>query len=295
MHEYISYYCTHFTTLQISIPRQPGITMTIILEPALSPWQKWLISFCHNRSVSWMGRRTALVARKLVLKHLETPVLAEIYGVRLRLFLRDNICERRFLFMPQFFDPFEFALIKAELPKDGVFIDIGANVGVYSLMASKSLGDHGKILAIEPNPITFDRLAANVALNAISADVSLEAVGVGPQEGTLMLTLHHNNLGQASANPDFEGEEISVPSHRLSTLLKRHNIQKIDILKIDIEGFEDEALIPFFTEANPGLFPRWIIIEKSEHQWQSDLLECLKSKTYQLIETTNSNYIFKRN
>jgi glycerol-3-phosphate acyltransferase PlsX len=72
--------------------------------------------------------RAALVLRRMVLRTHPSTIDAEVEGLKLRLYPEGNVCERKFLFMPRFFDPDERALIDAELPPDGVFVDVGANV-----------------------------------------------------------------------------------------------------------------------------------------------------------------------
>jgi FkbM family methyltransferase len=262
-----------------------------ILYPTLPSWKNKLATFCQQRPTSWLGRRLALLGRKLVMRKLPVPVEAQVEGIKVKLHLHDNICERRFLFMPQFFDQDERTIIAESLPDDGVFVDIGANVGLYSLRASQSLGPQGVILAMEPNPVTFKRLKTNFSMNDIGAKVVLEQVGVGDGDGELQLVLHPDNLGEASAFADFAGEKITVPSRSLKQLLATHAINKIDVLKIDIEGFEDVALVPFFVKENATLFPKTIVIEKSEDRWRSDLLGTLVSLGYVRHKTTKNNHI----
>ncbi len=263
----------------------------MILQPLIPDWKNKLIAFCQRRPTNWLGRRLALLGRKLVMKGLPVPVEAQVEGIKVKLHLHDNICERRFLFMPQFFDQEERAIISERLPADGVFVDIGANVGLYSLRAAQALGGNGTILAFEPNPVTFERLKTNVSMNEIKATVILEQLGIGEGEGELELVLHPDNLGEASAFAEFGGEKISVPSHSLNQVLDLHSIEKIDVLKIDIEGFEDVALMPFLRSDSSARFPNTIVIEKSEDRWRSDLLGQLLSLGYRHSISTKNNHV----
>ncbi|MDA9009110.1 FkbM family methyltransferase [Alphaproteobacteria bacterium] len=264
----------------------------MILQPPVPDWKNKLIAFCQRRPTNWLGRRMALLGRKLAMKGLPVPVEAQVEGINVKLHLRDNICERRFLFMPQFFDQEERGLIADRLPDDGVFVDIGANVGFYSLRASQILGASGTILAIEPNPVTFDRLRTNFSMNDVKATVILEQIGVGEGEGELELVLHPDNLGEASAFAEFAGEKIKVPSRSLNQVLDLHGIERIDVLKIDIEGFEDVALMPFLRSNSSARLPKTIVIEKSEDRWRSDLLGQLMSLGYRHGISTKNNHVF---
>ena len=82
--------------------------------------------------------------------------------IRLRCYLRDNTCERKFVFTPWRFDPQEPSAMAAALPPDGVFVDVGANVGIYTLTAALLLGARGRIVALEPYPLAHERLLFNI-------------------------------------------------------------------------------------------------------------------------------------
>jgi hypothetical protein len=81
---------------------------------------------------SWMGRRIAFALRRFGLKVLEAPVDVEAFGVRFRLYPLDNVCEKRILFTPQYFDAAERGLIARHIEASAapyIFLDIGANIG----------------------------------------------------------------------------------------------------------------------------------------------------------------------
>ena len=117
---------------------------------------------------NWLGRRLALAFRHGVKRACAGPLDVEALGVRLRLHPEDNFCENRLLFMPQFYDPQEFAFLARVLTPTSGFVDIGANVGIYTLIAAKRFAPRGRILAVEPDPVTFGRLATNLALNGLA-------------------------------------------------------------------------------------------------------------------------------
>ena len=70
----------------------------------------------------------------------------------MRCYLRDNTCERKFMFTPWRFDTEERRALTGSLRPDGVFVDIGANVGWYSLFVASQAGPASRILALEPQP-----------------------------------------------------------------------------------------------------------------------------------------------
>ena len=87
---------------------------------------------------------------------------------------------------------------------------------------------------------------------------------------------------------------IYVESETLINILKNQNITKIDALKIDIEGFEDRALFPFFDEAPKSLWPTCIVIEPNSTSWEKDILSRLETLGYVRTGKTRGNVILNR-
>jgi FkbM family methyltransferase len=260
---------------------------------ALKEHQGRLLRWAQQMPLGWLGRRAALILRKAVLRRGPAIVDASVDGLKLRLYTRDNVSERKFLFMPQFFDPFERGLLKKNLRPGDVFVDIGANAGIYSLTAAAAVGDAGKVIAIEPNPAVLDRLKFNAALNNFDKRIIFEQSGVSSAEGNFDLTLDDSNLGGSSLVAERSSLKISVRCYKLLSIVQKYQLQKIAALKIDIEGAEDKALIPFFSEAPKLLYPRLLILENSPSDWQEDLPGALKAAGYRLLQTTRMNQVWE--
>lgn len=241
---------------------------------------------------NWLGRRLALLMRRLVLSRGYSVVDAAVEGIRLRLYMSDNVSERKFLFLPQFFDAFERKLLHERLKQGDVFVDIGANAGIYSMTAASIVGNEGRVLSIEPNPAVLERLKFNASLNGFT--ISTEQAGVSDSEGTFDLCLDDTNLGGSSLVAARSASKITVSCHLLSTILRKHGISRIDALKIDIEGAEDKALIPFFQEAPLDLHPKIIILENSAKDWKQDLVAALGNAGYRLLKTTRMNMVWEK-
>lgn len=253
-----------------------------------------LLGWAQSMPASWLGRRAALLLRKIVLSGEYRAVDAVVDGLKFRLYMRDNVSERKFLFMPQFFDRSERALMKERLSNGSGFVDIGANAGIYTMTAAALVGDRGRVLSVEPNPAVLDRLKFNTALNGFNARVTVEQSCVGDSEGMVELTLDDTNLGGSSLVTERSSRKISVPCYPLLTILGKSGITHIDGLKIDIEGAEDMALIPFFAAAPESLFPGFIILENSPKDWRQDLPDALRKAGYRLLETTRMNMVWIR-
>lgn len=263
----------------------------------LPPFLAKLLKAAQSSPASWWGRRQALFLRKIVLKSYANNIIdAKVEGVRARFHLNDNVSERKFLFTPQFFDVSERNLIQNELPKDGVFVDVGANAGIYTLSACNHLGPNGKCLSIEPNPAVRVRLQNNISYNDFKVQPIIAPYGVSDVAGEFTLYLGGDNFGGASLIKDHANtdQSIQVKCYPLIDIVQDHGITHIDILKIDIEGAENTALRPFFDTADRALYPRYLIVENSREVRESGLIDFLTDhKGYNLLETTRMNFILK--
>ncbi len=209
-------------------------------------------------------------------------------GIKYRLNLQDNVTDRRILTSHKRYDRKEIDALKAAC-SNGVFIDIGANIGLYSL----SLAANGaQVLAIEPNPKTLTRLRYNTALNEFAPQITILPIGIGI-EGEFQL-VSEGDLGSANIRPDNSGysESVTITTRPLLEVLTEQNIDKIDGLKIDIEGMEDRALLPFFKSAPKSLWPNCIVIEHcGSNHWNEDIIAHLLTNGYKLAFQTRGNSV----
>lgn len=264
-----------------------------------------LIVSAQNSPTNWLGQQFAQLVRKLVMQCGRLPIDVAVGPIRMRCYLRDNLSEKKFVFMPWRFDRLERQLLTKLLPRDGVFVDIGANVGIYTLTAATHMGSQGTILALEPNPPAHQRLCFNVRAtrNGRAEWPTIHAlqVGVSDLPGEQTLHLDAANLGGSSLlNPSktggatFRNHSVPIVCKPLGTLLDQHNLQRIDVLKIDIEGAEDRVLVPFLQDANASRLPKAIILENSAHVWKLDLLGHLRQRGYQPELRSRMNTVYQR-
>jgi FkbM family methyltransferase len=249
-----------------------------------------LIRTCHKASAPIFSRILAPLVRRLVARNtMALPIDVNVGGMNLRCQFTDNYSEKKFVFTPWRYDAKEREMLKECLSGGGTFIDIGANVGLYTLTAAKAMaGQQGNIIAFEPNPLTMARLETNVSANSSWTDgkVLLLNHGVADQETSFTLNIDSNNLGASSISADKgqgnsdEAVTIEIPCRPLLTTLSELEITTITALKIDIEGAEDIALMPFLADAPGSLLPRLLIIENSEDRWASDVHSALKDRGY---------------
>jgi FkbM family methyltransferase len=262
-----------------------------------------LLRLAQHAPNNALGKQLARAARGLYLWRAPLPADITIGAMKLRCYLRDNTSERKFVFTPWRFDPQERSALSAALPRDGVFVDVGANVGIYTLTAALLLGPAGRIVALEPFPTAFARLKFNIeATRAGQSEwprIDALQVGISNSEDDRELRIDAGNLGGGSiaAGPARFSQQgpagtLTIPCKRLSRVLDECGIQRIDVLKIDIEGAEDLALCPFLAEATDERLPRRLIVENSENLWKLDLRAAIKRRGYHALLRTRLNTVY---
>jgi FkbM family methyltransferase len=231
---------------------------------------------------TWWGLRVSGWLRSLLRRTTHRPVDMTALGLRLRLNIGDNACERRLMVTPQFFNPAEIAKLRARVRDDFHFIDLGANVGIFSVFVGSLAGPGCRILAIEPQPVLIERLRDNIALNNLN--VTVEPVAVSDRDGFADFAVDLHNFGRTSLNLGRTGPRerhtARLPVRTLLGLVREHGFERVDALKVDIEGAEDLALMPFFEQAPRALWPKLIFIENNVSEWRRDCISELVSRGY---------------
>lgn len=123
-------------------------------------------------------------------------------------------------------------------------LDVGANIGATSLCYASSM-KRGRIIAVEPHPSTLKSLRTNLALNSFEGLVEIEEVAVSDQSGSISMFIPEDGtmaMQTASGLAHHKGKIIEIPCVTIDSLLTRHKIDHLNLLKIDIEGYELDAL-----------------------------------------------------
>jgi FkbM family methyltransferase len=156
------------------------------------------------------------------------------------------------------YEPFETEIVKDVVKKNDVVMDIGANIGYYTLLLAGLVGDKGKVIAFEPCPDNFVLLRKNVEINGYK-NVELIQAAVSNHTGKTKLHLYKNDNRQHSiCESEERPESIEVDAIKIDDIIK-----ECDFIKIDIEGAEGETIqgmdnllkknkkIKIITEFNP--------------------------------------------
>ncbi len=117
------------------------------------------------------------------------------------------------------------------------FVDVGANIGSYTILASGVVG--ARSVAVEPIPATFAKLALNVAVNGLQSHVQMENCGVGPCGSGSLNFIADQDTCNRMAPADYSGLTVDVPIRDMDSLLDSFSAT---MWKIDVEGFEEEVL-----------------------------------------------------
>src|SRR5712672_1530484 len=121
------------------------------------------------------------------------PVDVQYQGAAFRFYHQASATERGALFNPEY-NVQELDFLRAQTPVGGVFVDVGANVGTYAMVLARHVGASGKVIAIEPHPVTHARLAFNRTASGFTQAV-LVAAAAGDADGELMIETDGDNLG----------------------------------------------------------------------------------------------------
>jgi FkbM family methyltransferase len=193
------------------------------------------------RAAAWYLRdfpiaRGRGLANRLLGKFLQVEVFDSI---KLRLINPLEFHQKVLLFGEAVYEPLETNLFRNALKPGMVFFDVGANMGYYSLLASKRVAPNGSVHAFEPSPVQFNHLELNIGINRAD-NIVLNKCAVAESSGDRELFLSEgwnqgiHSLGKTS------GQESScrVPCVSIDDYIAGKGIESVDAIKVDVEGAE---------------------------------------------------------
>jgi FkbM family methyltransferase len=158
--------------------------------------------------------------------------------------------------LPHQFEPIAFGLLVDRIYEDqllrcmlrvlrpgSVVIDVGANVGVMTLPLARRVGPKGRVLAIEASPTIFQYLRHNVRLSGLDNIVLEQAAATYETHGpTSFYEAPLTSFGMGSRSPQFGAIATQVKAVTLDQLVEQHGLERVDAVKLDVEGWEAAAL-----------------------------------------------------
>jgi len=261
------------------------------------PWGHHKPKRLAKTCIELLRRRIARGASKAplrsMLRRLGDQYDIEIDGVRLSCRMSDNYTEQMAIERDGHGNRQAIDLINSGLDAGDVFVDIGANCGLFTVFAARKVGPAGKVVAIEPIPEMVRRLKFNIAANNYT-NVAVAETAVGEGAGEIDIFVDATKYGHASASI-HDGTPHRVPVTPLLDICRNAGVQSIAGIKIDIEGYEDRALIPFFETAPVSMWPRRIFIEIAQQSnWQRDLRAALAGYGYGELWRSQSDVLLGR-
>lgn len=220
-------------------------------------------------------------------------VTTEVLGMTMELDPAE-VVDSGLLFMPQLYDPQEIRWISDNLRPGDCFLDLGANIGFYSLVASRAVGAGGRVVAVEADPSTVTLMQRNLDLND-AANVTIVNAGLSDQVETLRLGVNTSgNRGGSSFLKDST-ESVLVECLPLAQLLDNEGVRKVAGAKLDIEGFEARVLSRFFSDVDRDLYPHFLIVEDwglwDDSGTDGDLLTLMREHGYRLEWSDRANHV----
>jgi FkbM family methyltransferase len=173
-----------------------------------------------------------------------------------------------------------------------VVFDLGANIGTESLMLSKIVGDKGKVFAFEP--VTFDILRHNIEINNIK-NVEIVPAAVSNVPGHTEIEIRDRLLGSTIVRGSGRKQQSSlvrvVPVTTIDDFCAYHKIQRVDFVKMNVEGAEEAVLLGAMKTVKQS-YPKWSIasdhVDSRGEQQHPALIRLLQAHNYTIFERPNA-------
>jgi len=233
--------------------------------------------------------------KRKILKHIFLPFLKKLRpsavtvgGVKLYLDPDDLVVSESLGFGKRW-SPMETEIIKSNLKEGDTFVDVGAHIGYFTLIAARLVGPHGHVYSFEPNPRSFNILQKNIKANNLE-NVTAINKAVTNKTSSTYLYLNMQNTGDTRiTNPNRETNKVKVKTTTLNKELKN---KSIDFIKIDVQGAEPLVLnggkkILDKNNKMKMLIEFWPKGIKKIKYNEIEFFKTLKS-TFKTVETTNN-------
>jgi FkbM family methyltransferase len=140
------------------------------------------------------------------------------------------------------YEPELAKFIQDRLKSGGIFVDVGANIGCFTIPAARKVGPSGHVIAIEASPKVFPYLEQNVKTNGLE-NVRLRHCAASNCDGTSIdfFDAPTDHFGMGALAPQFNADPVCVEARSLDRILADEGISHVDVLKVDVEGFEAEV------------------------------------------------------
>jgi len=149
---------------------------------------------------------------------------------------------RATFFLGRFYDLGTQSIVRQLLTNGDTFVDIGANIGMISLVAARQVGANGKVIAFEPNPVPRATFAEIIDRNKLQ-NIDLRPIGLADREDNLLLSVPKVNHGEGSfGKPAYDSDDLATVECPVRIGDRELDGVSPKLIKIDVEGFETNVL-----------------------------------------------------
>ncbi|NEA35347.1 FkbM family methyltransferase [Streptomyces sp. SID13031] len=225
-----------------------------------------------------------------------TDIAVRRQGLHWRLDLRDNL--QAVLYYAGRYEPAVTRFLRAELKPGDVVLDIGANIGLHSLGAARQLRElgGGRVIAFEPAADSLDKLRAAAECNNLADLITLvpAALGERKHQAALHADTRYDPADSGVRSLNADGEVVQdVPVIRLDDWAREQSLDRVDIVKLDVEGSEAAAL-GGATRTLVRLQPRAVLVEDKRPDLRRQLHAVLDELGYRSTGVTfDHNTLFR--
>ena len=206
-------------------------------------------------------------------------------GCNYRIYLENNLIDFGLL-LRKGYNGVEMAFLREHLDHNSVAIDIGANLGLYTVQLAKT---GAQVIAVDPNPLMVNQLQFNINANAMET-VRVFTCAVGDTTSKADLHIRRDDLAIVAV---VENETGSVTVKPLAQILLEAGATRVDALKIDVEGYEDKALAPFLLTCSDQMLPKRIVIEEQSEADHPECQKAFKQRGYAFVQRTRNNTLYE--
>ncbi|GAA2921593.1 FkbM family methyltransferase [Streptomyces enissocaesilis] len=185
---------------------------------------------------------TGRVLNRHLREHPRRRVTDTRFGARVAVDTQDLI--QRYLYLFGVWEPYMTGWLQRRLRPGDTYVDVGANIGYYSLLAARLVGADGRVVAIEASPVFHQRLLRNVTLNEYGNVRAINSAVSDTDEVLEFVLASSANMGANSIVP-YDGQAEStfeIAARPLPDLLTDDEITRARVIKIDVEGAEGSVI-----------------------------------------------------
>lgn len=242
--------------------------------------------------IKGLGLLLALIANYFR-KRARIDIELSVFGRKMLLNPSDWISST-LIFTPQWYDYRERKFLREVLEKGDYVVDIGANIGAYTLIFADLVGMSGIVTAIEAEEKNARRLTHNISINGIDW-IRIHNYGVSDKKESLSLLL--NITGNAGGHSFFrqpDNDNSIIQKIECKPLFDLIEKRKAKLFKLDIEGFEWRVLRKYFEDVSESLWPTYILLEDDPKNREDDAVSLCLDHGYRILKRFDYNVFLTR-